>query len=131
MVNKKIKLYSIGNEENFNYYEFDKTNRVIKILSKIFSELFKTDIHIYQGYENKKGKWVDKKINFEKRKDFHEVISYKIDNKPRIDIFYGNKKMFITINCTDKEKLKFNDALGKSSIMPKPKKLPKYQKKIK
>jgi len=122
---KKIKLYAIGNEEDFNYYIFDKKEEVIKIINKLFLEVFKTSFHLYEGYEDKRGRWRDKKINFEKRKDFYENVSRKYDGDPRIDMFYGNKKIFITINCSEKERLKFNEKLSKVSAMPKEKKLPK------
>ena len=120
---KKIKLYSIGNEGNFNYYIFDKKEEVIEELGKTLREIFGIYISSHESYEDKKGKWKERKINFERRRDFHEVIGYKINNKPRVDMFYGSKKIFVTIICSQKERLKFNEELEKVSLMPKPKKL--------
>jgi len=118
---KKIKLYAIGNKKDFNYYIFDKTNEVIKILSKLFSEVFKVYFKLFEEYEDKRGKWKSKDINFEKIKDSHRNVS-DYDDKGRIDIFYGDKKIFVTIHCSQKRRLKFNEELAKISSIVKSKK---------
>jgi len=116
----KIKLYGIGNDENSNFYIFDKKQKVAEKLSNIIKEIFK----VYWGFEkmdqNKKGEWIDKKINIEKNKDSLETISSKSDFFIRV--FYGDKKMFMIINCSEKDRLRFNEGLSKIAEMPKVKK---------
>ena len=116
---KKIKLHAIGNDGDFNYYIFDKKNEVIIILNKLFNKIFKSGLQFYIDYENKKGNWSEKERNFEKERDSHESVG--LINK-RIDVFYGDKKIFVAINCSEKLRLKFNEELAKISTMPEPKK---------
>lgn len=116
---KKIKLHAIGNDENFNYYIFDKKNEVIVVLNKLFNKIFKSGLQSYIDYEDKKGNWSKKKRNFEEEKESHESVG--LINR-RIDIFYGDKKIFIAIHCQQKLRLKFNEELAKISTMPEPKK---------
>lgn len=118
----KIKLYSIGNEDNFNYYEFDKKQKVAEYLAMILSRVF----GVYLEFDNPEN---NKKVNIEKYKDYHESVSSH--EKIRIDIFYGDKKMFFTINCSEKDRLRFNEELFKIAEMPKSnkKKIPKLLRK--
>jgi len=116
----KIKLYGMGNEEDFNHYEFDKKQKVAEYLSMILNRVFKISWEFHEEYKNKKRKWVSRKISINTYKDYHEVISSR---NPRVDIFYGSKKMFMTINCSQKDRLKFNKELFKIAEMPKLKKL--------
>lgn len=122
---KKIKLYGIGNQETYNYYIFDKKQKTIEILSELMQKVFKAYINLYEEYDNKKDKWKRKKINFEANKDVHQ----KINDEPRIDIFYGDKKIYLTINCSWELRLKFNNELFKVAKMPKEKisRLKKFQ----
>jgi hypothetical protein len=110
MKNKKIVLHSIGNNENFNFYVFDKKQEVFDILNKIFF----MDFDVNWSY--------DKKIH--ENVDLHESVT-DFGDKIRIDIFLGDKKMFLTINCSDKLRLKFNESLFKYIEMPKPIKIKK------
>ena len=112
---KKMILHSIGNVEDFSYYIFDKKQEVIEKLSKILSGALGAEIYLYEEYKDKKGKWKQIKINFEKIKDEH--YSYG-----RANLFFGNKKIFLTLVCPDKDRLKFNGELFKFFNMPKPKK---------
>lgn len=112
---KKLKLYGIGNTDKFNYYEFDKKYIVLKALEKIFRKVFKIQIILYNEKQDRYGKWHSEKINLKKNIDTH----YGYENgKVRIDIFYGIKKMFVTIICSQKLRTKFNEALGEVSEMP-------------
>lgn len=108
----KIKLYGTGNYEDFNFYIFDKENSVAEILSKIFSNILNNEWNRYNEDTNKKE-------NIERYKDIHENLGF--GGKNRIDIFYGNKKMFVTLHCSKELRLKFNTALFKIAKMPKPK----------
>ena len=112
---QKIVLHGIGNEGNFNFYIFDKKQIVAQNLSGLFYKILGLSwefIDIDTG----------KKRNIEKNKDIHESLS-KVGGKSRVDIFYGNKKMFISVNCTEKLRIKFNEELFKIAKMPKPKKI--------
>jgi len=122
---KKIKLYCIGNSEYFNYYIFDKKQWVIEILSKIIFDIFKLNLDLHKEFFNKKH--LVKKINFEKIKDEHESID-TMGKKNRGDIFYGDKKIFLTIHCSQKLRLKFNNELGRIGLMPKAKKFKPIEK---
>lgn len=118
---KKINLYALGNQENFNYYIFDKKNEVIVLLGKIFADIFGFYLVFNEEYLNKKRKWEYREINFEKLRDYHNAVSESGKNK-RVDIFYGDKKIFVTICCPQKLRLKFNEHLAKISKISKPKK---------
>jgi len=122
---KNLKLYSIGNDGNFNYYIFDKRQNVMESLSKIFFSILKLGWDLYEEYEDENGKWIHKKRYIKNYKDFHERIN-KIGFENRIDIFYGDKKMFITLHCSNNLRLKFNEELFKLFDMPKPKKNLKF-----
>ena len=107
----KIKLHGLGNNGNFNFYIFDKKRRVYFHLEKIFRDIFKVHLEFYD--EN------NKKINIEKYRDHHMSGFASNLGKPRIDIFYGDRKMFITILCSPQLRLKFNKELFKISEMSK------------
>jgi hypothetical protein len=115
---KKITLHAIGNDENFNYYIFDKKQNVMELLSKILWKIFGIDPLSEDSISKKK-------INIEKFTDIHFSDS---SNKGRLDIFYGNKKMFLSLHCSEKLRLKFNEELSKIAIMPKPKKIKSKRK---
>ncbi len=118
---KKIILHEIGNQDNFNYYVFDKKSSVAENLSTIFSKIFKINWNF--DAPDKKGNY--RKFNVNKWTDIHEKIDDGDNSK--IDVFYGNKKMYITIICSQKLRLKFNEELGKISVMPKSVKIKKIK----
>jgi len=124
----KIKLYEIGNDGNFNWYAFDKKQQVAEYLSMILNKLFHTYWGFQEEYQNKKKKWITRIINIEKYKDYHQTVDS--NKKIRVDIFYSDKKMFLTINCSQEDRLKFNEELFKIAEMPKLKKI-KSKKKTK
>ena len=127
---KKIKLYSIGNEKNYNYYVFDKTNNVVEVLSQILGKVFLLNWYLYYEPIRKKDyKWMKQKKNFDKMKEGHENISGYGKGNSRVDVFYGKKKMSIIVHCSTSLREKFNEELGKVSYMPKVKKTEK--KKVK
>ena len=116
---KKMTLCSIGNIENFSYYIFYKKQEVIEKLSKILSGALGADIYLYEEYKDKKGEWKQIKINFEKIKDKHNGLP-GYDVNIRADLFFGDKKIFLTLVCPAKDRLKFNEGLFKFFNMPKP-----------
>ena len=104
----KIILHAIGNDKNFNYYIFDKKQKVADVLSKIITGVFENYWDFIDGKIKK---------NIEKLKDTHESFGECEDS--RVDVFYGNKKMFLTINCDEKLRIKFNEELFKIAKIPK------------
>lgn len=118
---KKIKLYAIGNENKLNYYIIDKKQKSIENIARLFSEIFKLYLDFHKEYEDTNGVWRSRKINLEKIKDKHKSIS-NYSNNNRIDIFFGEKRAFITISCSQTLRKKFNEELIKISKMPKTRK---------
>ena len=114
---KKIRLNGIANSENFNYYIFEKTENLLESLSKVFKEVLGVDFILSYEQQDNNGNWKIKTTNVFKEKDSHDAVSRSI-GKPRIDIFYGDKKVFLTIVCSNKERLKFNEELEKIAEMP-------------
>ena len=110
---KKITLHSIGNKGNYNYYIFDKKQKVMDVLSKILWKIFEIDPLSEDNISKKK-------IDIEKLIDIHRNDYGK---KGRLDVFYGSKKIFISIHCSEELRLKLNEVLGKISVMPKSKKI--------
>ena len=121
MVSKKITLHSIGNDGNFNYYIFDKKREVHVVLNGLFKRIFKVTWYFQLVKETKKGSvLVD--VDITKKIDVHEKISsYLSKEKARIDIFFGGKKIFVCIHCSQNLRKKFNEELEKISFMIKPK----------
>ena len=111
---EKIRIYGLGNEGEFNYYILEKRKGFFEIFYKLFDEVFNVEMIDYKELQDKKGKWIQKKRNIEDYKDVHESVNR---SSPRIDIFYGNKKIFLTIVCPLKLREKFNDKLKKVSYI--------------
>jgi len=117
---KKFKLCAIGNHEKFNYYIFEKKQEVIIAVANLISGLLgSSDLPLFRDYQDKNKKWRMKKINYEKKKDFHEGF---LSDKGRADIYFGDKKIFVTFLCSNRLRLKFNESLEPITYMPKPKK---------
>ena len=69
----------------------------------------------------------NEKINFETYKDVSQTLASR--KNLHIHVFYGDKKMFITINCLEEDRLRFNEMLFKMGEMPKPNKIKARKKK--
>ena len=54
----------------------------------------------------------NKERNIEKYRDFHQIAGIST-KKSRVGIFYGNKRLFLVIHCSQKLRLKFNKELFK------------------
>jgi hypothetical protein len=115
----KIKLIAIGNQGDFNYYTFERNMKVLKMLQGIFYRVFKITFELQEEQYNKKGGYHEFR-NINKYKDRHESIIHT-KNPSKIDIFYGNKVLFLTIHCKEDLRVKFNEELAKLTFMPKPK----------
>lgn len=119
---KKIWLFGLGNQGEFNYYIFEKTKGAHKVLGKLFSEIFKVEWSMEKSYMDKRDNPRSRKINIERFKDFHESpekLNFPKKEVKRIDIFYGNKKMFIVVQCNTEKRKKFNNALRKIVKVPR------------
>ena len=117
---KKIIMYNIGNQDKFNYYVFEKTQNAFETLAKLFYRIFK--ISTWEIHNEKTGK----KILVKNLTDTHNGFF----GKNRLDVFYGKKKMYITILCSKKTREKINKELGRITEMPKPMKGIKPKKKV-
>ncbi len=118
MVMKKIKLYGTGNLGDFNFYIFDKSRKVQKILSELLRDLFKIDWGETRSIE---GSTIDEKksyFNIKRNSDFFQYISDKV-KKLVIGVFYGDKRMFVTFLGPNSLRLKLNRQLEKIAVMPK------------
>ncbi len=123
---KKIKLHGIGNNEKSNYYIFDKKQEVVEVLSKLLYDILKLRLDLYEEKINRKTV-VRKDIDFEKLNDEHDSI-WSIGKKEGANVFYGDKKIFLIIYCSNKLRIKFNQALEEISLMPKGKKFKPIEK---
>ncbi len=118
---KKIKFYGIGNEGNFNYYTFDRSEKTKGVLTKILKSALNVE---WTSQEWKKHELIKK--DFLSLKDKHELIGSR--EGARIDVFYGEKRMFLVVHCSQTQRASFNSKLLKSFYMPKSK-LKKMRKK--
>jgi len=124
---KKATIFGIGNSGDFNYIIIQKHKGMNAWLSyflkEAFGEHYPTAIYTFE-----KGKHDYKKRKAENLKDYHETLtrSHKHINKkvkrPRIDIFYGDKTIFITLICNKRKRKKFTEVLEKISRFHMPKK---------
>lgn len=100
---KKPKLYSIGNNEKYNYYILENKKGDFHELIRNINNIFQTKI----TSNNKNSK-----------KDSHLK---SISKKNKINVFTGNKKIFLSILCEKKLRREFNDYLFKKYEMQNPK----------
>lgn len=118
---KKIKLYAIGNDGNFNYYVFEKTEYAQKLLGDVLGNCFKIYWPIIdENYDFEKEKLRKKNNSVEKKKDFLEVLSHYRNTKKgvRAEVFLGDKKMYLVIHCSLRDRKKFNEAIDVFTKMP-------------
>jgi hypothetical protein len=123
---KKMKLLGIGNDGNFNYYIFNKDKKTITLLGKIIKKFFDIQWESKEGYHNKKDEWILVPKKMSELKDNHQQVGSK--GEVRVDVFYGDKKMFLIVHCLESQRLSFNNNLLNFFQMPKPK---MHKKKIK
>ncbi|MDP2925070.1 MAG: hypothetical protein Q8N99_01735 [Nanoarchaeota archaeon] len=102
---KKLRLKSIGNSDQFNFYIFEKNKDFFKIIIQLFTEVFGGND--YLGLES--GENIQK-LDIFKLKDKHESLN-GVDY--RVDIFYGEKVVYMTLIISLKLRKKFNKRLEK------------------
>lgn len=114
----QIILHAIGNEGTFSYYIFNKEKKIFLFLSRLFNEVF--DAFFDEADL--------KTINIENIKDSHWSLGQGLRNS-RVDVFFGEKRMFFILHCSARDRLKFNNKLFKVCKMPKPHKSYKIKSK--
>lgn len=125
MVKKKFMLYGIGNEGKFNHYTFEKTEKAKNVLRQIFDNALGVNWSNAKEVENEDGSYEMVKIDITKNIDFHEVLRVKnnpVVGSPRVDVFYGDKRMFITIHCSLEKRKEIHEVIKKEFVMPDPSK---------
>jgi nucleoid-associated protein YejK len=134
------KIYATGNETlkgefNISYYIFEKDKTFLDWLSKLLVEVFE----IQNGEQKAKFIVKEKDRGIEevyikdinKMVDLHEKYSNKND---KIDIFYGNNKIYVTLRKSKEIRKKFTAFVRKTKDWIKAKsvnKIPIYAKKQK
>ncbi len=119
---ERLMLYGHGNEGAFNHYTFDKTKKTQNVLRQIFKDFLNIEWPLGKEVENEKGEFEYVEINIEKNKDFHEIIGgNKFLGNPRVDVFYGDKRMFVVVHCSLDKRKEIHEIIKKKFIMPKPK----------
>lgn len=114
---EKFKLYAVGNETLFSYYVLDKNRRVVEFFHKNFNEIFNIKYPLMN--ESCDEKILDR--HPEKLKDIHEKVGgIKTKTPLRIDIFYGYKRIYLTIYAPFDLRSKFNDKLKSAAKIIKP-----------
>ena len=115
MIKNKIKLCGIGHDGRFTFIIVEKNKYFFNWLAEILYRSFKIDDADTYTYKNKKGKWVTKKKQINQYIDEHEVY-YRINEKERVDVFYGKKNIFITLNASIGAKKIFLGILEEYSV---------------
>ena len=88
----------------------------------IFDKVFNVEFDLFDleyTHEDKKGNCVRKKRKFNEFTDYYEGDKSVVNSNHRVNIFYGSKKIFVTIHCSEKLRKKFNKKLGEIGEMPK------------
>ena len=113
----KIKIYGIGNDKEFNHYTFEKTKKAHRVLRRLFKEVFNIEWCMEKEEHGDNDEPLIRIINIEEYKDFHEMLPSMnlIGQRPRIDIYYGGKRMYITILCPIDRRNEFNRKLNKEA----------------
>ena len=121
---KKLKICGMGNEDKFNYLILDKNPSFFDILSSLLYKAFEIgdDSIVYDEYMNKNDDFVRRKKNINNFVDKYERFKNK---QARVEIFYGKRKIFISVYTSLEKRKKFLDLLEDVSIWKKPEKLSK------
>ena len=115
----KTKIVGIGNRGKYNYLIVNKSKDFFQWLNDFLYKSFGVhDVSYYEDYKNKKGEWVSKKRRINSCKDLHE--SYN-SNGVQVSVFYGNKKVFISIYCSLAKRKKFIKVISEISNWTKKK----------
>lgn len=88
----------------------------------MINECFGLNWNLKKTEYDKNDQPLDINRDISKDKDLHEAIDkVKPTSYPRADVFYGDKRIFLVIHCSQKKRKEFNDKLIEISKMPNPK----------
>jgi len=99
----KRRLIALGKEREYLFVIVAKDKQFFSWLGKLLYNSFNIIDADKIEYEDKRGNWVSKKKDINKYIDEHESY-YGFSNNARIDIFYGLKKIFITVYGIKKDR---------------------------
>ena len=135
----KSKIYATANENlkgNFNisYYIMEKDDSFLDWLFKLLTNVIELSAgeadkakFIRIAKEDKEGNIIGEDVykkNVEKMVDLHE----KYENKnERIDLFYGKKRVYLTLRCSKKIRKKFADFIAKTKNWIKKEEIKEFQ----
>jgi hypothetical protein len=117
--NMKPKIYATGNENikgewNVSYYIFEKDDSFLDWLGKVLSKILEIEDgeevakYIINRKDSKEGDWEEEEVyskEISKMGDVHE--KYESKNGSRIDVFYGDKRIYLTLRSSRKIREKF------------------------
>ena len=115
----KIKIYALGNSGNFSYLIVNKNKDFFRWLALLLKDSID-----YPGMvdckevQTGKGKYKIVKKNLNDYIDSHEIYEDSRSHT-RIDVFYGQKKIFIAVHTSLKFRDKFMSFLKKSKFYKK------------
>lgn len=138
----KPKIYATGNETlngefNISYYIFEKDQTFLDWLSKLLVEVFEIRDgeqqakFIIKRKNDDEGKWIEDEVYIKeiiKMIDLHEKYQNKDE---RVDVFYGNNRVYVTLRKSKEIRKKFADFVRKTKDWIKVKEiqeLPVYAK---
>ena len=112
------KIYATGNEKvsgvfNISYYIIEKDNKFLEWLGRLLLEVFEIQggkqhaKFIVKDLEDDKGLRIGKEVyakEIRKMTDVHEHYENKGD---RVDVFYGDKRVYLTLRKAEETRKKF------------------------
>ena len=115
---KKMKILGIGNSGRFNYLIIKKEEGFLQWLNELLNLGIKNFIADVEYYSNEKDNYNKTLKKLSKLSDCHEVYE-EASGKRRVDVFYGNKRVFISIILPESQRKKLMDKLEEISIWAK------------
>jgi hypothetical protein len=112
---KKMKVLGSGNNDCFNYLIVEKEKEFLERLNELLFDSFSLHLPEVMIVNTNKidRKFISEKIEVMDAVDIHECVGE--DDETRVDVFYGNEKVFICFNCFLDKRKKFMDKLERIS----------------
>ena len=105
---KKTIIFGIGNHENVNYLIVEKRKDFLEFINRLFASIDNKINMEYYLTDYTKGKIKETKINELKYTDYHES---RQSSKIKLDIFYGKRRIFLTIQTSESTRSKLMNKL--------------------
>lgn len=105
---KKTIIFGIGNHENVNYLIVEKRKDFLEFINRLFASIDNKINMEYYLTDYTKGKIKETKINVLKYTDYHES---RQSSKIKLDIFYGKRRIFLTIQTSESTRSKLMNKL--------------------